>query len=95
MDAPPVFFYDANITMAGILASLALPLIGKLFGGEDGIRNVPKTGVYVLHKGEVVVKKKDAMKIPKAIKMKQAKMPKATKVTKAMMKASIVKPKKN
>lgn len=81
--------------MAGILASLAIPLLGKLFGGEDGIRNVPKTGVYVLHKGEVVVRKRDASKMPKALKMKQAKMPKPTKVSKAMVKASMVKmPKK-
>lgn len=77
--------------MAGLLASLAIPLLGKLFGGEDGIRNVPKTGVYVLHKGEMVVKKKDAKKVPKALKMKQAKKPKVMKVNKAMVKNSMVK----
>lgn len=80
--------------MAGFLAALAAPLLGKLFGGEDGIRKVPKTAMYVLHKGEMVVKKKDAMKVPKSIKDKQAKAPKAMKINKAMVKASMVKNKK-
>ena len=78
--------------MASILAALAGPLIGKLFGGgKEGIQSVPKTGMYVLHKGEMVVKKKDAKKIPKSIKDKQSKKPKPTKVTKAMVKKSMVK----
>ena len=77
--------------MASILAALAGPLIGKLFGGGDGIQSVPKTGMYVLHKGEMVVKKKDAKKIPKTIKDNQSKKPKPTKVTKAMVKKSMVK----
>lgn len=80
--------------MAGLLASLAIPLIGKLFGGgEDGIQKVPKTGMYVLHKGEMVVKKKDAKKIPKNIKDKQSKKPQPTRLTKIMVKNSMLKKK--
>jgi hypothetical protein len=79
--------------MAFLLPLLA-PLVGKLIGGgESGIRNVRKTGLYALHKGEVVVKAKDAKKIPKAVKMKQLKNPQPTKITKAMIKNTIAKAK--
>lgn len=81
--------------MAGILASLAIPLLGKLFGGEDGIKSVKKTGVYVLHKGEMVVPKHKVKKVPKSVSKGIPSKPKPTKVTKAMVKASMVKmPKK-
>jgi hypothetical protein len=79
--------------LAPLLGAVAGPLLGKIFGqGEDGIRNVPKTGLYKLHKGEVVVKKKDAMKIPKAIKMKQASKPQP--IPKKEMKKLMAKSKK-
>lgn len=77
--------------LAPILGGLASSLFGKIMGGEEGMRKVPKTGVYMLHKGEVVIKKKDAKKVPKALKMKQMAKPKPTKVTKSMMKKSMVK----
>lgn len=81
--------------MAGLLAALAAPLIGKLFGGgEDGIQKVPKTALYALHKGEMVIKKKDAKKVPKALKAKQSKAPKPTKLTSGMMKKSVMAKKK-
>ena len=62
--------------LSPILGAVAGSLLGKLFGqGEDGIRNVKNTGLYKLHKGEVVIKAKDAKKVPKALKMKQASKP--------------------
>ena len=78
--------------MAGILAALAAPLIGKLFGGgESGIKSVKKTGMYVLHKGEMVVPKHKVKKVPKSVAKGLPMKPKPTKVTKAMIKASMVK----
>lgn len=81
--------------MAGLLASLAIPLLGKLFGGgEDGIKSVKKTGMYVLHKGEMVVPKHKTKKVPSSLKKALPSKPKPTKITKSMIKNSMMKSKK-
>ena len=68
--------------MAGILASMFAPMLIDKIGGAIGLANggkVPKTGIYKLHKGELVV--------PAKIVSKTAPPPNATSMKGAVRKA--------